>query len=172
MRLQTFHRSSLLTFQTRVQEAVLSERARRKRHSEERARIGTRGGARVGFGTVSTTVYRSPNAVARRRRRNLIQHSQSVASLVISELPVLETHVPLRSGRSVFDPIYMRSSRVDTRAVRASTRKDGNGKKQTRERERYTRTNEPVRVANRQSKFPRDPFTATAVTRTQVCTCF
>ena len=68
MRLQTFHRSSLLTFQTRVQEAVCSERARRKRHSEERARIGTRGGARVAFGTVSTTVMRSLsfNGVARR----------------------------------------------------------------------------------------------------------
>ena len=69
MRLQTFHRSSLLTFQTRVQEAVFSERERRKRHSEERARIGTRGGARVAFGTVSTTVMRSFNGVARRTSR-------------------------------------------------------------------------------------------------------
>ena len=69
MRPQTFHRSSLITFQTHVQEAVFSERARRRRHSEARARIGTRGGARVAFGTVSTTVMRSFNGVARRTSR-------------------------------------------------------------------------------------------------------
>ena len=69
MRPQTFHRSSLITFQTHMQEAVFSERARRRRHSEARARIGTRGGARVAFGTVSTTVMRSFNGVARRTSR-------------------------------------------------------------------------------------------------------
>ena len=69
MRPQTFHRPSLITFQTHMQEAVFSERARRRRHSEARARIGTRGGARVAFGTVSTTVMRSFNGVARRTSR-------------------------------------------------------------------------------------------------------
>ena len=73
MRLQTFHSSSHITFQTHVQEAVFSERARRRRHSEARARIGTRGGARVAFGTVSTTVMRSFNGVGRRAQDELGQ---------------------------------------------------------------------------------------------------
>ena len=45
-------------------------RARKsRRHSEGCARIGTRGGARVGFSMVSTAVKRSFNGVARRTSR-------------------------------------------------------------------------------------------------------
>ena len=65
MSLQTPHISQHITFQTHVQEAVSSRARERRTHSEARARIGTRGGVRVAFGTVSTTVMRFFNGVAR-----------------------------------------------------------------------------------------------------------
>ena len=65
MSLQTPHISQHITFQTHVQQAVFSRARERRRHSEARARIGTRGGVRVAFGTVSTVVKRSFNGVAR-----------------------------------------------------------------------------------------------------------
>ena len=69
MSLQTPHISQHITFQTHVQQAVFSRARERRRHSEARARIGTRGGVRVAFGTVSTMVKRSFNGNARGRCR-------------------------------------------------------------------------------------------------------
>merc|ERR1711965_1136978 len=52
---------------------ILLESRRRPRHFGARARIGLRGAGRVQFDAVSTMEHRPPNAVARRKRRQLAQ---------------------------------------------------------------------------------------------------
>ena len=56
MHIQTALRSLPATAGSRVQRAVLSQAARMKKHISSRARIGLRGGERLGVGTVSLIV--------------------------------------------------------------------------------------------------------------------
>ena len=69
MHIQTPFRSLPATAGSHVQRAVLSQAPRMKRHISSRARIGLRGGERVGIGTVSTTVARFFNGNARSSSR-------------------------------------------------------------------------------------------------------
>ena len=55
-----------------------------KRHISSRARIGLRGGERVGVGTVSTTVARFFNGDARRSSRVKVLVGHRLASLVVA----------------------------------------------------------------------------------------
>ena len=67
MHIQTPVSSLPATAGSHVRRAILSRAPRMKRHISARARIGLRGGERVGVGTVSTTVARSFNVDARSR---------------------------------------------------------------------------------------------------------
>ena len=67
MSLYTFHSSQHRTAGTHVQVAVSASAGAEDSHFSARARIGTRGGARVAFDTASTTVHRSFNGDARRK---------------------------------------------------------------------------------------------------------
>ena len=65
MHIQTPLSSLHATAGSHVQHAIHSQASRMKRHISSRARIGLRGGERVGISTVSTTVKRSFNGNAR-----------------------------------------------------------------------------------------------------------
>ena len=81
MHIQTPFRSLPTTAGSHVQRAVLSQAPRMKRHISARARIGLRGGERVGIGTVSTTVARFFNGDARRSSQVKVLEGHQAASL-------------------------------------------------------------------------------------------
>ena len=83
MRIQTSLSSLPATAGSHVQHAVLSQAPRMKRHISSRARIGLRGGERVGVSTVSTTVARffNGNALSSSQAKVLVGHQ--AASLIV-----------------------------------------------------------------------------------------
>ena len=81
MHIQTPFRSLPATAGSHVQRAVLSQAPRMKRHISSRARIGLRGGERVGVSTVSTTVARSFNGEARSSSQVKVLVDHHAASL-------------------------------------------------------------------------------------------
>ena len=114
--------------------------------------MGLRGGVQARIDTASTTVHRSLDAVARRKSQLLPPAASRVRTLFAD----LETHVPLDAQRLLGFACglhgYMRTARAHVPVKTAME------KEQRRERERNTRMIEPVRVANRQYKFPSDPL--------------
>ena len=84
MHIQTALSSLPATAGSHVQRAVLSQAPRMKRHISSRARIGLRGGERVGIGTVSTTVARSFNSNARSSSQVKVLVSHQRVSLAIA----------------------------------------------------------------------------------------
>ena len=79
--MQTPLRSLPATAGSHVQRAILSQAPRMKRHISSRARIGLRGGERVGVSTVSTTVARSFNGEARSSSQVKVLVDHHAASL-------------------------------------------------------------------------------------------
>ena len=85
MSLQTPLSSLHPTAGSHVQRAILSQDApTMRRHISSRARIGLRGGERVGVGTVSTTVARSFNGNARSSSQVKVLVGHQRASLAIA----------------------------------------------------------------------------------------
>ena len=84
MRIQTSLSSLPATAGSHVQRAVFSRAPRMRRHISSRARIGLRGGERVGIGTVSTTVARFFNGNARSSSRVKVLVGHQAASLAIA----------------------------------------------------------------------------------------
>jgi hypothetical protein len=84
MSLQTPLGSLHATAGSHVQRAILSQAPTMKRHISSRARIGLRGGERVGIGTVSTTVARSFNGNARSSSQVKVLVGHQRASLAIA----------------------------------------------------------------------------------------
>ena len=81
MHIQTPLSSLPATAGSHVQRAVLSQAPRMKRHISSRARIGLRGGERVGIDTASTTVARSFNSNVRSSSQVKVLVDHPVASL-------------------------------------------------------------------------------------------
>jgi len=108
------------------------------RHFWPHARMGLRGGVRARFDTVSTTVHHSLNAVARGRSGLLVQHGHRACSLCNRIYYGAGAHVPLDAQRLLRFACglhgYMRTTRAHVPVKTAME------KKQTRERQRYTRT--------------------------------
>ena len=114
--------------------AISREASSPSRHFVARARMGLRGGVRARIDTVSTTVHRSLDAVARKKSRVLTR----TASRVRRAVAVLSTHVPLDALRLLGFACGLHGSLRTSRAqgpVKTAMKKE-----QTRERERYTRT--------------------------------
>ena len=83
MRVQTPLRSLPATTGSHVQRAIFSQASRMKRHISSRARIGLRGGERVGISTVSTTVARFFNGNARSSSQVKVLVGHQAASLIV-----------------------------------------------------------------------------------------
>ena len=132
----TSHLSSLMsqhtTFQTHVQQAVFSRARERRRHSEAGARIGTRGGVRVAFGTVPTAVKRSFNGAWERPGQGL--GWPPGAPPYESLPPGLEPGNTLRLARLLRCECDL-DSRTQKKIVRATV-KVAMDEEQTREQER------------------------------------
>ena len=73
-----------LAHSSHVHHAVLSQAPRMKRHISSRARIGLRGGERVGISTVSTTVAVFFNGDARSSSRVKVLVGHQAASLIVA----------------------------------------------------------------------------------------
>ena len=102
--------------------------------------MGLRGGVRARIDTVSTTVHRSLDAVARKKSRVL---KSLDADRLTSEkaVAVLSTHASCTSGRFAFARIRMRSSRGHAHGMRAHVPvKTAMKTEQTPSAEGYTRT--------------------------------
>ena len=84
MHIQTSLSSLPATAGSHVQRAVLSQAPRMKRHISSSARIGLRGGERVGISTVSITVARFFNGNARSSSQVKVLVDHPVASLAIA----------------------------------------------------------------------------------------
>ena len=85
MHIQTPLSSLPATSGSHVQHAVLSQAPTMKRHISSRARIGLRGGERVGIDTVPTTVARSFNGDARSSSQVKVLVDHHAASLAACE---------------------------------------------------------------------------------------
>ena len=92
--MQTLVSSLPATADSHVQHAISFCAPRMKRHISSRARIGLRGGERVGVGTVSTTVARFFNSNARSSSQVKVLVSHQAASLSRRIYYELWTHVP------------------------------------------------------------------------------
>ena len=113
------------------------------RHFVARARMGLRGGVQARIDTASTTVHRSLDAVARRKSQLLPPAASRKRTLFAD----LETHVPLDAQRLLGFACGLHGHMRTTRAhVPVKTAME---KKQTRERERYTRTIASVAASGR-----------------------
>ena len=66
--------------------AILCERDRLSKHFWQRARMGLRGGVRARIDTVSTTVHRSLDAVAREKSRVLTPAASRVRKLFLRRM--------------------------------------------------------------------------------------
>ena len=130
-------------------------------HFPARARMGLRGGVRARFDTVSSTEHRSPNAVGRGRRRNLIQHGHRPPLLIDRVSQFLRRRYLCSSAwtLSICSDSQQIGFHEDTHTSRVRVFvKTAMEKKQTRECERYMRLIARVRVASRQKKFLLDPL--------------
>ena len=98
MSLYTFHSSQHRTAGTHVQVAVSASAGEEDSHFSARARIGTRGGARVAFDTASTTVHRSFNGDARRKSgvKVLVDHP---GALIINRCRLFSSPGPRSRSR-------------------------------------------------------------------------
>ena len=84
MHIQTSLSSLPATAGSHVHDAILSRAPMMKRHISSRARIGLRGGERVGIDTVPTTVARSFNGDARSSSQVKVLVDHHAASLAIA----------------------------------------------------------------------------------------
>ena len=82
--------------------AVLSQAPRMKRHISSRARIGLRGGERVGIGTASITVARSFNSNARSSSQVKVLDGHQAAALIVCIRMFFGRMYLLRSSASSF----------------------------------------------------------------------
>ena len=108
MHIQTPLRSLPATAGSHVQRAVLSQAPRMKRHISSRARIGLRGGERVGISTVSTTVARFFNGNARSSSQVKVLVGHQAASLIVCI-------------RMIFGRMYLLSSTASSFLLRTKT---------------------------------------------------
>ena len=83
MHIQTALSSLPATTGSHVQRAIFSQASRMKRHISSRARIGLRGGERVGISTVSNTVARFFNGNARSSSQVKVLVGHQAASLIV-----------------------------------------------------------------------------------------
>ena len=108
MHIQTPLRPLPATAGSHVHRAVLSQAPRMKRHISSRARIGLRGGERVGISTVSTTVARFFNGNARSSSQVKVLVGHQAASLIVCI-------------RMIFGRMYLLSSTASSFLLRTKT---------------------------------------------------
>ena len=108
MQIQTALSSLPATTGSHVQRAIFSQASRMKRHISSRARIGLRGGERVGISTVSTTVARSFNGNARSSSQVKVLVGHQAASLIVCI-------------RMIFGRMYLLSSTASSFLLRTKT---------------------------------------------------
>ena len=102
MHIQTPFRSLPATAGSHVQRAILSQAPRMKRHISSRARIGLRGGERVGIDTASTTVARAFNSNVRSSSQVKVLDSHQAAALIVCIRMFFGRVYLLRSSASSF----------------------------------------------------------------------
>ena len=102
MHIQTPLRSLPATAGSHVQRAILSQAPRMKRHISPRARIGLRGGEKVGISTASTTVARSFNSNARSSSQVKVLDGHQAAALIVFIRMFFGRMYLLRSSASSF----------------------------------------------------------------------
>ena len=103
------------------------ESRRRPRHFGARARIGLRGAGRVRFDAVSNMEHRPPNAVARRKRRQLAQVAIGRRRLWNRIYYGSWMPVPLTARRLLRSPILVGFGRVLAHGACARTHPNGDG---------------------------------------------
>ena len=120
------------------------------RHFMARARMRLWGGVRARIDTVSTTVHRCLDAVAREKSQVLTPAASRVRTLFAG----LETHVPLDAQRLLGFACGLHGHILTSREHVPVKTKTAMEKEQTRERERYTRTIASRAVRSASEKFP------------------
>ena len=108
MHIQTPLSSLPATAGSHLHHAVLSQAPRMKRYISSRARIGLRGGERVGVDTASTTVARSFNSNARSSSQVKVLDGHQAAALIVCI-------------RMIFGRVYLLSSTASSFLLRTLT---------------------------------------------------
>ena len=158
MHIQTPFRSLPATAGSHVQRAILSQAPRMKRHISSRARIGLRGGERVGIGTASTTVALSFNSNARSSSQVKVLDGHHASGRCANRLHshVLWTHVPLTLVRfKLFASDQdgrLRTTRAQAPVQSAWSGDVGDG------RNRYMRKRARALIGEAEKSFCRTPY--------------